>query len=188
MARLVQRLGLTRYDADQYYKQALAAYKKKNLEEALAKIDLAIQLLPTLAEYHASRGFFFLEDGVNDKAGESFDVALELNPYEMLANYGRGIIAYDNKNWEEAASYFLDALAAQPTRPETQFYLAMVNHRMRFNDHALQWMREAQQGFAKADDKRERVCERWIREFEKLVEEGLLRVNPDNPEAPQLEI
>ena len=187
MARLVERLGLTRYDADQYYKQALIAFKKKNIEEAYAQIELAIQMLPTLAEYHAAQGFFFLEDDVQKKAEEAFDKALELNPYEMLANYGKGIIAYNDKNWEEAAAYFLDALAAQPTRPETQYYLGMVNHRLRNNEHALQWMREAQKGFAKAEDKRDRVCERWIREFEKLVDEGLLRINPANPDAPQLD-
>lgn len=187
MARLVQRLGLTRYDADQYYKAALVAYKKRNLEEAHAQIELAIQMLPTLAEYYAAQGFFYLEDGVQKKAAEAFDKALAFNAYEMLANYGKGTIAYQDKNWEEAASYFLDALAAQPTRPETQYYLAMVNHRLGNNAHAIQWMREAQQGFAKADDKRERLCDRWIREFEKLEDEGLLRVNPGNPDAPQLE-
>lgn len=187
MARIAQRLGLTRYDADQHYKQALQAYKKRNLEEAYAQIKLAIQLLPRLAEYHAAQGFFYLEDDVQAKAEEAFDRALELNPYEMLANYGRGIIAYKDKNWEEAASYFMDALAAQPTRPETQYYLALVNHRLRNNIHAVQWMQEAKKGFAKADDKRERNCDRWIREFEKLLDEGLLRFNPDNPDAPQLD-
>lgn len=187
MARLVERLGLTRYDADQYYKAALLAYKKKNLEEAYNQIALAIQMLPSLAEYHAAQGFFFLEDDVKSKAEAAFDRALELNPYEMLANYGRGMIAYKDKNWEEASAYFMDALAAQPTRPETQYYLAMVNHRLHNNEHALMWMREAQNGFAQAEDRRERTCERWIREFEKLLEDGLLRVNPDNPDAPQLE-
>lgn len=186
MARLVERLGLSRYDADQYYKQALQAYKKNNLEEAYAQIKLAIQLLPSHAEYHAVQGFFYLEDDVKKKAEKAFDEALSLNPYEMLANYGRGMIAYNDKNWEEAVAYFLDALAAQPTRPETQYYLAMVNHRLRNNTHALQWMQEAKNGFAKANDKRDRICERWIREFEKLVEEGLLRVNPNNSDAPQL--
>ena len=119
MARLVQRLGLTRYDADQHYKEALQAFKKSNIEEAYAQIRQAIQLLPTLAEYHAAQGYFYYEDGAKDKAEEAFDTALELNPYEMLANYGRGMIAYNDKNWEEASAYFLDALAAQPTRPET---------------------------------------------------------------------
>jgi len=186
MARLVQRLGLTRYDADEHYKLALQAYKKSDLEEAYAQIRQAIELLPSLAEYHAAQGFFYLEDGLKDEAREAFDQALTLNPFEMLANYGKGIIAYQDKNWEEASAYFLDALAAQPTRPETQYYLAMVNHRQGGNSQAVKWMTEAKKGFAKADDKRERNCDRWIREFEKLVDEGVMRFNPDNPDAPQL--
>lgn len=183
MARLVERLGLTRYDADQHYRDALQAYKKRNLEEAHAQIKQAIEFHSGHAEYYAAQGFFYLEDGVQDRAEESFDQALAINPYEMLANYGRGIIAYKDKNWEEAASYFFDALAAQPTRPETQYYLALVNHRQSNNTHALQWMTEAQKGFEKVDDRRARQCERWIREFEKLVNEGVVRFNPDNPNA-----
>ena len=186
MARLVQRLGLTRYDADEHYKQALIAFKKQNIEEAYAQIRQAIQLLPSLAEYHAAQGYFYFEDGALDKAEEAFDKALELNPFEMLANYGLGMIAYNEKNWEDASTYFLDALAAQPTRPETQYYLAMVNHRQGANTQALKWMNEARQGFEVAGDRRERTAERWIREFEKLVEDGVLRFNPDNPDAPQL--
>jgi Flp pilus assembly protein TadD len=186
MARLVQRLGLTRYDADEHYKLALKAFKKKNMEEAHAQICEAIQFLPTLAEYHATQGYFYFEEGEQDKAEEAFDQALQLNPYEMLANYGKGMIAYDDKNWQDASTYFLDALAAQPTRPETQYYLAMVNHRLGANGQALKWMTEAKTGFAAAEDKRERTCDRWIREFEKLIEDGLLRFNPQNPDAPSL--
>lgn len=186
MARLVQRLGLTRYDADEHYKLALQAYKKSNIEEAYAQIRQAIELLPTLAEYHATQGFFYLEDGAKEKAQEALDEALALNPYEMLANYGKGIIAYNDKNWEEATAYFFDALAAQPMRPETQYYLAMVNHRQGANAEALKWMTQAKNGFAKAGDKRERNCDRWLREFEKLVEDGVIRFNPENPDAPQL--
>ena len=181
MARLVERLGLTRYDADQYYKQALQAYKKRNIEEAYAQIKLAIEFLPSHAEYHAAQGFFYLEDDVQKKkAEEAFDTALSFNPYEMLANYGRGIIAYNDKNWEEASAYFLDALAAQPTRPETQYYLAMVNHRLQNNHQALKWMQEAKNGFEKTGDKRERLSERWVREFEKLIEDGMIRINPNS--------
>jgi len=186
MARLVQRLGLTRYDADEHYKQALQAYKKNNIEEAYAQIRQAIELLPTLAEYHAAQGFFYLEDGAQEKAEEAFDEALELNAFEMLANYGKGMIAYNDKNWEEATAYFMDALAAQPTRPETLYYLAMVSHRQGGNAQALRWMYEAKLGFAKMEDRRERNCDRWIREFEKLVEDGVIRFNPENPDAPQL--
>ena len=174
MARLAQRLGLTRRDADERYKQALQAYQKRNFEAAHAQMRLAVQLLPNHAEYHGAQGFFLLEDGAESKAVAAFERALSLNPYEMTANYGRGVIAYHKKNWEAAEACFLNALAAQPTRPETQYYLAMVKHRQGDNALALKWMQAAQSGFAKASDQRERRCRAWMRELMKLLEDERL--------------
>ncbi len=169
MARVTARLGLTRYDADEYYKLALAAYGKKNLEEAILNVENAIALHPHHAEYHAARGFFYMEDGINDKAKEAFDEALAINPYEMLANYGKGQLAYHDKDWDTALNHFIDAVAADPNRPELHYYIALVSHRKGGNDQALQWMIQAQAGFEKADDKRSRDAEKWLREFTKLT-------------------
>ena len=61
----------------------------------------------------------------------------------MLANYGQGLLAYRNKDWTLAAEYFTNALAAQPERAETQYYLAMICHRLGRNEDALEWMQSA---------------------------------------------
>lgn len=175
MARLAQRLGLTRYDADVHYKQALQACQKRDFEAAYAQMRLAIQLLPNHAEYHSAQGFFLLEDGAESKAAAAFERALSLNPYEMMANYGRGVIACHKKNWNAAEACFLNALAAQPKRPETQYYLAVVKHRQGDNALALKWMQTAQAGFAQAGDKREQRCQAWMRELMKLLEDERLR-------------
>lgn len=169
IVRLAQRLGLTRYDADLHYEQALQAHQQGDFEQAHAQMRLALRLLPNHAEYHAAQGFFFLEDDSQSEASESFARALSLNPYEMMANYGRGIIAWRDKDWEAAAAAFLNALAAQPTRPEVQYYLAMVKHRQGDNAAAWGWMQDAQAGFAKTKDKREERCRAWMREFAKLL-------------------
>ncbi len=166
---LKQRLGLTRYDADEHGKQAWQAYSRSDFEEAYAQMRLAIELLPNHAEYHAALGLFLLEDDAKSEAMVAFERALSLNPYEMMANYGRGMIAYRKKNWEAALGFFLNALAAQPTRPEIQYYLAMVKHRQGDNALAQKWMRDAQAGFAKIGDRRERHCQAWISEFIKLL-------------------
>lgn len=171
MAKLTQRLGWTRYDADVHYKRALQAYQQGDFVETQAQMQLAIELLPSHAEYHAAQGFFFLEDDSRSEAIEAFERALSLNPYEMMANYGRGLIAWRDKDWETAESAFWDALAAQPTRPETCYYLALVKHRQGDNAAAWQWMQGAQSGFAKTEDKREKRCRAWMREFVKLLED-----------------
>lgn len=169
MGRLAHRLGLSRYQADERYRAALKAHRERDLKRAKAEVEFAIELLPAHAEYHATLGYFHLEDKDLMRAQEAFARALELHPYEMLANYGRGMIAYREKSWEAAAACFTDALAAQPTRAETQYYLAMVNHRLGRNPEAVKWMQSAAERFAGAEDPRERHCQAWIREFARLI-------------------
>jgi len=175
MANLVSRFGLTRYDADEYYRIALNHYKKRNLEEAIHSIDQALALLPTRAEYYATRGFFRLEDGVPIKAAEDFEMALRHNPYEMLANYGKGVIAYQDKDWEGAQQYFLTAWAAMPDRAETLYYLSLVAHRLGENERALDWMQRARDAFDKRSEKRPvSDADEWLRELRRLVSRDIL--------------
>lgn len=169
MLRLAQVLGLSRYEADERFRAALRAYSERNLKAAMAEVESAIELLPTHAEYHATRGYFLLEDKDAIGAMEAFARALELHPYEMLANYGQGMIAYRDKNWEKAAACFNYALAADPSRAETQYYLAMVNHRLGHNSEAVKWMQAAAAAFTDSEDQRERHCQAWIKEFLRLI-------------------
>ena len=135
----------------------------------MAEIEFSIELLPKHAEYHAALGYFLLDDKDLVAAKDAFECALALHPYEMLANYGQGVIAYRDKDWKSAAGYLTNALAAQPERAETRYYLAMINHRLGRNSEASQWMKSAAEIFVTADDRRERYCHAWIREFERLL-------------------
>jgi beta-barrel assembly-enhancing protease len=174
MTRLTQRLGLTRFDADEHYKRALQAYEKRNLEDAILEMEYAIELLPTEAEYYAARGFFYLEDSINDKAKADFEQALKLYPYETLAHYGRGVMAYKSRNWDEALAHFADAYRADPNRPETLYYLALVYHRQNQNAQALALMQRAQAIFEQSNDRRRTDASRWVRALEKLVQQAQL--------------
>ncbi len=170
MTKLAQRLGIPRYQADQHYRAGLAAFISRDLAKSISELQTAVALLPRHAEYHAALGFILLDDKQLRAAGESFERALSLNAYEMLANYGQGMITYRARNWLEAMNYFEAAHAAQPKRPETQYYLGMVNHRLGRNAEALRWMEGAAVGFAKIGDRRETHCTAWKREFRKLLE------------------
>lgn len=169
MGILARRLGFSRYQADERFRAALSAYSERNLKAAKAEVEFAIELLPTRAEYHATLGYFLLEDRDAIGAMEAFARALEFHPYEMLANYGQGTIAYRDKDWERAAACFTNALAADPSRAETQYYLAMVNHRLGHNSEAVKWMKSAAGAFAESEDQRERHCQAWIKEFARLI-------------------
>lgn len=168
MSGLRQRLGISRFQADEHYKLALLAFGRRDLKRAQAEIQAAIDLLPRHAEYHAVHGLYLLEDKAPDRAQDAFERALALDAYDMLANYGGGMMAYRAKDWKTAARLFLMALAAKPSRPETQYFLAMAYHRLGQNAEAERWMDAARAGFADRDDRREKQSAGWIREFRKL--------------------
>jgi tetratricopeptide (TPR) repeat protein len=170
MARLNQRLGLTRYEADEHYRLALDAYRKGRYDVAINHLNDAIAALPTRSEYFAARGFIYLEDDVKDKAQDDFQQALKLYRYEMLAHYGRGIIAYNDKNWDEALAHFTDAHYVDPKRPETLYYLALAHHRKGNQDAALRFMGEALATFEKANDRRKADAAKWVKELQKVIE------------------
>ena len=172
MNRFAQRLGFTRYRADEHYRAGLAAFVSRDLESAIGELRMAVELLPGHAEYHAALGFVLLDDKRQRQARESFERALTLNRYEMLANYGRGIIAYRDKSWLEALNFFNAAYAAQPERAETEYYLGMINHRLGRNEEAVTWMESAAEAFAQTGDRRQSHCTAWLREFHKLLPGG----------------
>ena len=160
MAKITQRLGLPRYEADEYYKRALAAFDKGDYDQAVDNLDKAIDVLPTRSEYYAARGYIFLNDGLQDKAEADFAAALKLHEFEMLAHYGRGVLAYKDRNWEDAETAFSRAL----------YYLALVFHRQRKNQQALPLMQKALELFEAAGDKRRTDARQWAREFENQIE------------------
>jgi len=173
MARLTQRLGLSRFEADEHYKAALKHYDKRDVNEAILSMEEAIKLLPTNAEYYAARGFFYMQDGIHDKANADFDRALEIYPYEMLAHYGRGVIAYRGKKWDEAVNHFTQAYRIDQQRPETLYYLALAYHRQGSNELALSYMQQADTRYDEVGSKgSKRNAERWIRTISRLIDNG----------------
>ena len=181
MARLVARLGITRYEADEYYRIALSNYQKKNLDEAVLNMNLAIDLYPRRAEYYAARGFFHLQDGLPNKAEPDFDHALSINPYEILANFGKGVIAFDKEQYDPALEYFIKSWAADNERAETLYYIALIHHRRRDNLQAKQWMQQAHDKYETLAEndrdarKHQKDAEKWLKEFDKLIAEAKKR-------------
>ncbi len=170
MPALSQRLGMTRFEADEYYRHALDAYAKRDLGLAVDQMNYAIELLPTRSEYFAARGFFQLEDAAYDEAETDFARALEIYPYEMLAHYGRGVIAYRNKDLDAALAHFTAAYRADPNRGETLYYLGLIYLAQGDPAAALDLMVRAQTAFEQAGDKRRVNADRMVRELGKLAQ------------------
>lgn len=182
MARFTQKLGFSRYEADEYYRRALDAYKKGDFDSAVDAITDAINLLPDKSEYYAARGFFQVEDGAHAEALADFDQALRLYPYEMLAHYGRGMIAYKNKDWDAALAHFTMAQRIDPQRPETLYYLALAHYHRGDLASAINTMGQAQAAFERANDKRKADVARWLREFQRMIEKPVAAIPPPKHE------
>jgi tetratricopeptide (TPR) repeat protein len=170
MARLPNRFGISRYEADEYYQLGLDAYKKGRFDVAINNLNDAIALMPNRAELYATRGFVYMEDGVKDKAQADFQQAIKLYPLEMLAHYGRGMIAYNDRNWDEAIAHFTDAYKADPKRPETLYYLALAYHHKGDNQEAARRVMETALAAFPETDKRKSDAQKWLREFSKLLD------------------
>lgn len=168
MTRLVQRLGLTRYEADEYYRQALELMSAKDpdLRRAILLMNDAISAVPNESEYYAARGLIYYLDGVDDRAAADFEKALSFHPYEMLAHYGLGMVAYRDSRWHEALGHFTNAYRVEPERVETLYYLALTYHHLGRDDYALQVMRQALERFPDGD-KRKKDATRWMTYLEK---------------------
>jgi tetratricopeptide (TPR) repeat protein len=173
-----ERLGVTRYQADEWYQQALDAYQQRKLADAILKMNEAIALLTSRAEYYAARGFFYLEDANVPKAEADFAQALKINSLEMLAHYGRGLIAYEQKQWEQALGHFQQAFKGAPARPECQYHLALAHHRLGQNVQALYFMQSAAKALEGQNDKRKGDAQRWVKELQKLVEAAAPKIAP----------
>ncbi len=164
-----QRWGISRYEADEYYRRALEAYRKRAFDDAVDAMNDAIEALPTKSEYYAARGLILLEDGELDRARADFETALHHFRYEMLAHYGLGVLAYKAGRFDEAISHFTRAYYVDAERAETLYYLALSHYQRGDLAEAVDFMVRANDRFEQANDRRKADAARWLREFAKHV-------------------
>ena len=180
-----RRIGASRFEADEHYRVALEQYHKGNLDPALQAIEQALALFPKSSEYHACKGLFHLEKGESNPAQAAFETAIKIHSGEMLANYGLGVLAFNDKQWDTARTYFTTARVVYPNRAEIPYYLALIHHREQDNQTALLYMQHATQLMEAQQDKRVVDARRWLREFEKLIQQAQNKPN-DLPIQPSL--
>lgn len=180
MAKLSARLGFGRYEADEYYRIALDAYRRHKLSDAIQNINFALMLIPNHPEYLSVRGFFQLEDGILDAAEKDIDAALVANPYEVLANYNKGVLHFQRREWLAAREAFMKAWAADTQRAETQYYLGLVHLKLEDYANATRWMQSARDLMQKIDDKvRLRDADAWLQEIGRQTPRSLV-LNQDS--------
>lgn len=162
MPSLTQRLGVQRYEADQIYKEALAALQKRDNKTAIARLNEAIRLLPTNAEYWAARGLVYYNEGTDDLAQADFERALKAYAYELLAHYGLGLVALRDSRPHDAIKHLEAAYRIDPERPETLYALGYAHDQANNPHDALQWMELANSRFDALGDKRKADVQRIL--------------------------
>jgi len=169
MPSITQRLGLPRYEADLRYKEALAAYLKKDLDAAITKMNEVLNLLPTHSEYWAARGLMYLEDGVNDAAKADFERAVKAFKLEMLGHYGLGAVAFREERYAEALTHLEEAQRLDPSRIETLYQMALTLDKLDRSAEALDLMTRAHDLMESATDKRKPDAVRWLTHLRRRV-------------------
>ncbi len=173
MGFLARRLGAARVEADEHYEKALSAYEKGKFEDAIEKLEPALERLPNNTEYLAVRGLCYLQQDEPDTAAAraSFKQALDAHPGEVAANYGMGVLCFREKQWQQALGWFNRVRTISPELAEPAYYMALIYHRNKDNATAKALMEQAAQQMGAADDKRAKDAQKWVKTFERLIEE-----------------
>jgi Flp pilus assembly protein TadD len=182
-----RRLGLTRDQADAYYRRGLQAYESGDLENAILDLSEAIHYDRGYAEYYSTRGMFHIEDQNTDAAEVDLNYALKLSKRQWLAHYGLGMMAFNDGDYDEAVKRFIGASVIRPERPEVWYYRAIAEHNQGDDPLAIADMEKAEQLFPK-DDKRRKDATAWVKELKKNAAQAPKPTAPPlkTSELPQL--
>ena len=114
-----------------------------NLKRADAASRRALELAPSLAEAHASRGLAVSLSGRYEEADTEFEMAMKLDPksFEAAYFYARSCVA-QGKN-EDAARWFERAIAVRPDDYAALALLATVYQALGRSDESIQTSRRA---------------------------------------------
>ncbi len=114
-----------------------------NLRRADAASRRALELAPSLAEAHASRGLAVSLSGRFEEADTEFEMAMKLDPksFEAAYFYARSCVA-QGKN-EDAAKWFERAIAVRPDDYAALALLATTYQALGRSDESIQTSRRA---------------------------------------------
>lgn len=122
-----------------YYLRALLNLQKEKYVKAIDDFDQAIQInMPSESLYkvYLNRGMahFYLTDF--ELAEADFDEVLDINPKSTAAYHGKGMIKYEQREYDEAVLLFQKALNLKEDNPIAHFNLAMTFFRLEQMDNA----------------------------------------------------
>ncbi|HZV37019.1 MAG TPA: tetratricopeptide repeat protein [Verrucomicrobiae bacterium] len=117
--------------------------EKGDLDGAFKHISLAVQLVPTNADWHLSLGKLYAKQGKTDDAINQFQAALlyRTNWADPYVNWGAALA--ESGNLSGAIEQLTAGAKADPTDPDTQNQIAVVFAKEHKSAEALEHYREA---------------------------------------------
>ncbi len=97
-----------------------------NLDQAVAASQKALDLAPTTAEAHASRGLALNLGGRFDEAEREFEAAIALDPKLFEAHYFFARMCFEQGRHQQAAEEFEQAAAVRPEDFQTPSLVALA--------------------------------------------------------------
>lgn len=157
-------LGTGRARAQQHYERALQYYDAGKIEMAVADLSEAIAYNRRRVEFYVARGLFWFEMDELAYAESDFESALRLNPDEMIAHYGLGMVAHAEGRYEDGVHHFTHALECDPERGECYYFRSICHYESGALEQA-----EIDMDFARQlllpDDPRQLDAARWLALF-----------------------
>jgi lipoprotein NlpI len=154
-------LGSRRARAQQHFERALRLYDEGESWLAIADLTEAIRCNRRRAEYYSARGLFWAEVGCFDHAEADFEAALRIDPTEMIAHYGLGMVAFAEERYEDAVRRFAQAIECDPNRGECYYFRSVCHYHSGALEPAEIDMDFARQLMA-AEDPRQLDAARWL--------------------------
>src|SRR5258708_30732957 len=128
---VARRLGLTRSDADAYYRGGWQSFEDGDFENAILDLSEAIFYDSRHAEYYSTRGLFYLQDNQAPEAETDLNYALKLDKRQWLAHYALGMKDFTAGEYHAALHNFSRARALQPQPPGNFYYPAITPDKIR---------------------------------------------------------
>src|SRR5260221_905622 len=128
---VARRLGLTRSDADAYYRRGLQSFEDGDFENAILDLSEAIFYDSRHAEYYSTRGLFYLQDNQTPEAETDLNYALKLDKRQWLAHYALGMKNFTAGGFQAALQQFSESRALKTHHPAKFQYPAITKQKIR---------------------------------------------------------
>ncbi len=141
---------------------ALSLHSLAQFDDAVTKVNQAIQLDPTIAHSHYILGWILASRSKKDQAAalKEYEITLDLDPNHFSAQLNYGYLLLELGRYEEAGKHFEKMRDAKPDLPDGYHSLAYLQERLgKYKESQTNW-RNALERYEKID-KDSRTADDW---------------------------